>query len=67
MVGLDVGDGELLDLEHGGEDGALKGATSGHGLVGIEGGGGLLGKHFLDQSLDGRNPGASSNDLNAAL
>ena len=64
-VGLDVGDGELTDLEHGGEDGALEGAASGHRLVGIEGGGGLLGKHLLDQSLDGGDPGAAPDNLNA--
>ena len=65
-VGLDVRHAELSHLEDRREDGALQGAASGHGLVGVESGARPLPEHSLDHRLDGGDTGAASHDLNTA-
>ena len=63
-VGLDVGDAELPDLEHGREDGALEGAASRHRLVSVQRRARLLPEHTLNDGFDGRNASTSSNYFN---
>ena len=65
-VGLDVRHAELPHFEDRGEDGALEGAASGHGLVSVQGGARNLPEHRLDHRLDGGDASAASHDLNTA-